>query len=76
MQINGCRVTGRLSRWPYANGAITGPEQVVIDGDTGNMICAQFSTHSVTVVILGPDNFLYVGVGDGAAFTAPDFGAF
>jgi glucose/arabinose dehydrogenase len=76
VQINGCKVTGRLVRWPYANGQVTGPEQIVIEGGNGNMICGQFASHSITVVIVGPDNALYVGVGDGASFTAPDAGMF
>jgi glucose/arabinose dehydrogenase len=37
-----------------------------------NNQCVQFSTHGATSVVLGPDNFLYAGFGDGAAFTSPD----
>jgi hypothetical protein len=76
VQMYGCRVTGRLSRWPYKNGFITGYEQVIIDGDSESMICGQFSSHGITDVIVGPDNAIYVAVGDGAGSTGPDFGAF
>lgn len=71
-QVKGCRVTGRIVRYPYADGKLTGPAQVIMEG--GDKACAQFSTHSTTCIIVGPDNFLYAAVGDGAAFTAPDIG--
>lgn len=73
-QVYGCRVTGRLVRYPYADGEITGPEEVIVNGDVGSMLCGQFSTHSITNIIVGPDGFLYWSAGDGAAFTAPDGG--
>ncbi|RYY32834.1 hypothetical protein EON62_04890, partial [archaeon] len=76
MQVKGCKVTGRYSRFPYdpAAGVITGPEQVVIEGATNDMICGQFATHGTTNSVIGPGGLLYLAIGDGAAFTAPDGG--
>jgi hypothetical protein len=75
-QVAGCLLSGVFSRWPVANGAVIGPEEVIINGYDGDPLqyCAQFPTHSMTNVLVGPDNFLYVGLGDGAAYTLPDFG--
>lgn len=75
-QVNGCLLSGVFSRFPVANGAVIGPEEVIFNGYDGNPMkyCAQFSTHSITNVLVGPDNYLYVAMGDGAAFTLPDFG--
>lgn len=76
--VLGCRVTGRTSRWPYALGRVTGPEQVIIDGDINNQMCGQFSTHGMTCIVAerheDGTSSLYIAAGDGAAFTAPDVG--
>lgn len=74
-QVKGCRVTGRIVRYPYADGKLTGPMQIIMEGSDGNKACAQFSTHSTTCIIAAPDGkHLFAAVGDGAAFTAPDVG--
>ena len=44
--VQGCPISGRVSRFPYAAGAITGPEQIIVDGEQYGY-CCQFSTHSV-----------------------------
>jgi hypothetical protein len=64
LQVQGCKVTGRLSRWPYdaTAGVVTGPEQVVIDGSANDIDCVQFTTHGLTMVIPGPGGYLYVSV--------------
>jgi hypothetical protein len=74
--VTGCPVTGRLSRWPLLNGQISGPEQIVINGGNNALgpYCCQFSTHSVTSVVVAPDGNLAVAWGDGAAFTTVDVG--
>jgi len=63
-EVYGCKVTGRVSRWPYdqATGTITGPEQIVLNGADGDIMCGQFSTHGTTMVIPGPDGFMYIAV--------------
>jgi hypothetical protein len=76
-QVNGCAITGRLSRWPLdpATGTVSGDEQILIDGNKPvfEAYCVQFSTHAVTSVVeLG--GLLYVAFGDGAAFTTVDVG--
>ncbi len=67
--INGCVVSGRLSRLQAAGNVMTGPEKVLI-----NDWCQQYSTHSVGTVLFGADGALYASAGDGASFTATDYG--
>ena len=69
-QIAGCVLFGRLSRFPYdaAMGMITGPEDVVMDGeDNGKQGCSQFSTHGITGLVVGADGNIYFSFGEGAA---------
>lgn len=78
-QVNGCEVHGRVVRFKYdaVEGAITGPQEVVIEGRDNNKItCGQFATHGQTCVIVGPDGFMYASAGDGASFQGPDVGQF
>ena len=67
--IDGCVVSGRLSRLQAAGNVMTGPEQVLI-----NDWCQQYSSHSVGSVVFGADGALYASAGDGAAFTFTDYG--
>ena len=45
--LTGCPISARVSRWPLLNGAIVGPEDVVVEG-RDHRYCCQFSTHSCT----------------------------
>jgi glucose/arabinose dehydrogenase len=66
-----CVVSARLVRLHAAGGAWTGTEQVLISD-----WCAQFPSHTIGDLGFGPDGALYVTGGDGASFTAPDYGQF
>ena len=66
---NGCVVSGRLSRLTAAGNAMTGPEQVLIEG-----WCQQFPGHSVGALQFGQDGALYVSAGDGASYDWVDYG--
>jgi glucose/arabinose dehydrogenase len=68
---DGCTVSARLSRFPVNNTTISGPEQVLIED-----WCQQFPSHSIGSLLFGPDGALYVTAGDGASFTAVDYGEF
>ncbi|HZC98723.1 MAG TPA: PQQ-dependent sugar dehydrogenase [Actinomycetes bacterium] len=69
---DGCVVSARLSRLT-ANGntMVPGGERVLIEG-----WCQQFPSHSIGDLAFGPDGALYVSGGDGASFTAVDYGQF
>ena len=67
--INGCVVSGRLSRLQAAGNVMTGPEQVLI-----NDWCQQFSSHSMGSIVFGADGALYASAGEGASFTTTDYG--
>lgn len=67
--VDGCVVSGRLSRLTAAGNVMTGPEKVLI-----NDWCEQYSSHSVGTVAFGKDGALYAGAGDGASFTKIDYG--
>lgn len=76
--IEGCAITGRVSRFPFAGGDVTGPEEVVVDGDASppghpGHFCVQFSTHSVASPMLH-NGKIHVEWGDGAAFAMVDAG--
>ena len=78
-QIYGCMLFGRVSRFPYdaATATITGPEDIVMDGENNDKQgCSQFSTHGITGLVVGADNFIYFSFGEGASFQAPDNGEF
>jgi glucose/arabinose dehydrogenase/PKD repeat protein len=64
-----CVVTGRLSRLQAAGNAMTGSEQVLLHD-----WCQQFPSHSIGDIAFGADGMLYVAAGDGASFSAVDYG--
>lgn len=64
-----CVVTGRLSRLQANGNTMTGPEQVLIHD-----WCQQYPSHSIGDLHFGADGALYVTGGDGASFSATDYG--
>jgi len=64
-----CIVTGRLSRLQAAGNVMTGSEQVLIHD-----WCQQYPSHSIGDLHFGADGALYVTGGDGASFSATDYG--
>ncbi|UWP83836.1 PQQ-dependent sugar dehydrogenase [Dactylosporangium fulvum] len=66
-----CVVTGRLSRLQAAGNQMTGSEQVLITD-----WCQQFPSHSIGDLRFGADGALYASSGDGASFSATDYGQF
>jgi glucose/arabinose dehydrogenase len=67
---DGCVVQGRLSRLTLSGNVATN-EQVLIQG-----WCQQFPSHSIGDLHFGADGALYVSGGEGASFTAADYGQF
>ena len=68
--IDGCVVTGRLSRLTVEPGAFAATEEVLIEGNW----CQQFRSHSLGSLAFGPDGALYASAGDGASFFDTDYG--
>ncbi|MBB5872069.1 glucose/arabinose dehydrogenase [Allocatelliglobosispora scoriae] len=66
-----CVVSARLSRLQAAGNVMTGTEQVLI-----NDWCQQFPSHSIGDLKFGQDGMLYLSAGDGASFSATDYGQF
>jgi glucose/arabinose dehydrogenase len=64
-----CVVTGRLSKLQAAGNQMTGSEQVLIHD-----WCQQFPSHSIGDLAFGADGKLYATGGDGASFSAVDYG--
>ncbi|GAB3962665.1 PQQ-dependent sugar dehydrogenase [Plantactinospora veratri] len=64
-----CVVTGRLSRLRAGGDVMTGTEQVLISD-----WCQQYPSHSVGDLRFGADGMLYATAGDGASFSAIDYG--
>ncbi|WP_329103858.1 PQQ-dependent sugar dehydrogenase [Micromonospora sp. NBC_01699] len=64
-----CVVTGRLSRLQANGNVMTGTEQVLIHD-----WCQQYPSHSVGDLRFGADGMLYASAGDGASFSATDYG--
>ena len=65
---DGCVISGRLSRFEVTGSAITGAEQVLVEG-----WCQQGPSHSLGALHFGTDGSLYASAGDGAKFTL-DYG--
>jgi glucose/arabinose dehydrogenase len=68
---DGCVVSGRVSRLTADGDTATGPEQVLVED-----WCQQFPSHSIGALAFGRDGALYASGGDGASFTAVDYGQF
>ncbi|MFG2043442.1 discoidin domain-containing protein [Dactylosporangium sp. NPDC048998] len=66
-----CVISGRLSRLRANGDTMTGTEQVLISD-----WCQQYTSHSVGDLAFGPDGALYVTGGEGANFSAADYGQF
>ena len=64
-----CLVTGQLSRLQANGNTMTGSEQVLIHD-----WCQQYPSHSIGDLHFGADGALYVTGGDGASFSATDYG--
>ncbi len=69
--VDGCVVTGRLSRL-----AVDGPTQVTEHVLIEDNWCQQYPSHSVGDLAFGPDGALYVSAGEGANFGAADWGQY
>jgi glucose/arabinose dehydrogenase/PKD repeat protein len=67
--VNGCLVSGRLSRLTAGGDVMTGSEQVLLED-----WCKQYGSHATDAVAFGPDGALYVSAGDGASFNFGDYG--
>ncbi|WP_328473445.1 PQQ-dependent sugar dehydrogenase [Actinoplanes sp. NBC_00393] len=66
-----CVVTGRLARLRADGNTMTGSEQVLLHD-----WCQQFPSHSIGDIAFGADGMLYVAAGDGASFSAVDYGQY
>ncbi len=66
---SGCVASARLSRLVANGNVATGPETVLLEN-----WCQQYPSHSIGTVLFGEDGALYVGGGDGAAFSFVDYG--
>ncbi len=69
--IDGCVVSGRVSRLQASGNQMTGGEQVLIQD-----WCQQFPSHTTGSLEFGADGALYVSGGDGASFNGLDYGQF
>lgn len=65
---NGPAVSGRLSRFTASGN--TGINETVLINDWGQ----QYPSHSIGHLQFGPDGYLYASGGDGASFSAVDYG--
>jgi glucose/arabinose dehydrogenase len=66
-----CVVSGRLARLQASGNQMTGSPQVLISD-----WCQQFPSHSIGDLHFGADGALYLTGGDGASFSATDYGQF
>ncbi len=67
--VDGCVVTGRVSRLRLAGNAMVGEEHVLVED-----WCGQFPSHTIGTLEFGADGALYAGGGDGASFNWADHG--
>jgi glucose/arabinose dehydrogenase len=71
--LDGCVVNARVSRLAVS------PENQSVGGEhvlAENRWCQQFSSHSVGSIVFRADGALCLGSGDGASFSAVDYGQF
>ena len=68
--VDGCVVSGRLSRLEALGDTMVGDEQPLIEADW----CQQYPSHSVGALGFGADGALYASAGDGASFNFADYG--
>jgi glucose/arabinose dehydrogenase len=68
---NGCVISGRVSRLVAGGNAMSGPEHVLVED-----WCQQFPSHSMGALAFGADGALYASGGEGASYTAADYGQF
>jgi glucose/arabinose dehydrogenase/PKD repeat protein len=75
---DGCTATARLLRYTVRADGTADPASRVLLLDGANTTtggwCQQFPSHTIGMVEFGRDGALYVGAGDGASFTAVDWG--
>jgi glucose/arabinose dehydrogenase/PKD repeat protein len=67
--VNGCVVSGRVSRLRLDGNAVVGGEQVLVED-----WCSQFPSHTIGTLAFGADGALYAGGGEGASFNWADHG--
>lgn len=67
---DGCMANGKLVKVQVNPNNTTGAPIPLISG----MWCQQFPSHSIGTLEFGPEGALYVSGGDGASFTAVDYG--
>ncbi len=67
--LDGCVVSGRISRLQVSGEAMTGPEQVLVED-----WCQQYPSHAGGGLEFGADGYLYFSGGDGASFSFTDYG--
>jgi glucose/arabinose dehydrogenase len=67
--LDGCVISGRLSRLTASGDVMTGSELVLVED-----WCQQYPSHSVGSLEFGQDGMLYVTGGDGASFNFADWG--
>jgi glucose/arabinose dehydrogenase len=67
--VDGCVVSGRLSRLTAAGSAMVGSELILVED-----WCQQFWGHSVGALEFDSEGNLYAGAGEGASATMTDYG--
>ncbi len=67
--VDGCVVSGRISRLQVSGETMTGPEQVLVED-----WCQQYPSHAGGGLEFGADGYLYYSGGEGASFSFTDYG--
>jgi glucose/arabinose dehydrogenase len=76
---DGCVVTGKLVRIKVSGDPASGKPTTMVGSPTtliSGEWCQQFPSHSIGDLNFGADHELYVSAGDGASFTASDWGQY
>jgi glucose/arabinose dehydrogenase/PKD repeat protein len=80
LDTDGCTVTARLARYTVNANGVADPASARILMDAASPTrsgwCYQLPSHNIGTVEFGPDGALYVGSGEGAAFSSVDFGQY